>query len=342
MKMDRKTALSELREELQFAEQFGGTKTELMQALRFAIKYLDDFDEEPFEQARGKIEAAIASKNSADLDEGTLEYALCAFGLYGRDRFEYASVHPVECAVCRSVHWPMGPISVAEKQGCDCAAYVFSKYDRNFVLAVYGSKRDSDLYEFVRAVPDAWKDADPVCDNCILKAVREGMLAKIPGDYPFGLVRYRDHFICEENAEPFEPPKLRPVEREVVEARRYYSDYLRGLEKNIAEYRATAASTQTWVTPEDDAETRRRADGLADHLHKHAVLTQTALDALDARERELAFRQWCGEDKGMERIADAHAVFKAIADSGKPGTVETWDAHLAMEALAELAKAMKR
>jgi hypothetical protein len=203
---------------------------------------------------------------------------------------------------------------------------------------------DSTLFEFVRPMPDAWKDKDPVCDNCIRKAVREGLLAEIYGDYPWGLVRFPKgaDFMSKENAEEFEPPKALPAELAIADARRYYSDYLRGLEKNIAEYRATAKSTQALVTPEADAETRRRADGQADHLHGHAVLTQTALGALDAREREVDFHHWCGEDEGLSRIREAHEVLKAIADSEKPGTVEHWDAHLAMEALEKLAAQTKK
>ena len=345
MTMNRKTALKVLQDNFEMAAEANNRMPtpgcgRFVDALEFAIKYLDDFDEKSIDEAHAHIEDAITSKNPADLARETLEQAATALFVYRRDRYEYADPKPVICAVCHGIHWPMDATRETT-QGCDCAAYVFTKYDRNFLLAAYGSERDSDLYEFVLPMPDEWKDQDPVCDNCIQRALRNGLLAKIPGDYPFGLVRYRDNTISEETAEPFEPPKLSPPGRAIAEARRYYSDYLRGLEKNIAEYRATAVSTQAWVTPEVDAETRRNADGQADHLHGHAVLAQTALDALDAREREVDFHHWCGDDEGLQRIREAHAVFKAIADSEQPGTVERHDAYLAMTALSELARVRK-
>ena len=350
--IDRKTALTTLQEMLRIAEASAYASTtdpnadpdwrRGADALRLAVDHLGDLGDEELEKAYLNLSAALTTKNTADLNEETVQAACNALFAYQRDRYESANVKPTRCAVCAGYHWPaMG--SDIDRQGCDCAARSFSKYGRNFVCSHYGSEMDTMLFEFVRPIPDEWKDKDPVCDNCIRKAVREGLLAEIYGDYPWGLVRFpKGAVLSKETAEEFEPPKALPSELAIAEARRYYSDYLRGLEKNVAEYRATATSTELWVTPEDDARARRNADGHADHLHGHAVLTQTALDALDYYERAINFHHWCGEDEGLQRIGEAHAVFKAIADSEKPGLVERWDAHLAMEALEQLGAQTKK
>lgn len=326
--IDRKTALERLQRQLGFAEESAHAGTDdpnadpdwrrVADALQFAVDYLGDLGDEELESAYLSLSAALTTKNTADLSEATVRVACNALFTHQRDRYEAANVKPTRCAVCAGYHWPaMGPDN--DRRGCDCAARSFSKYGRNFVCSHYGSEMDTMLFEFVRPMPDKWKDKDPVCDNCIRKALREGLLAEIPGDYPWGLVRFpKGAVLSEANTEEFEPPKPLPAELAIADARGECSSELRGLSKAIAIFH------------------QQKNEGEARFLEHHRMRLNTLLAACDYYERNIDFLHWCGEDEGLQRIKEAHAVFKAIADSEQPGTVERWDAHLAMDALEEL------
>ena len=321
MTMDRKTALKRLHLLLDCEM----SDPEEANALRFAIEYLGDLQDEELERAYLSLSTALTAKNTTDLTEETVRAACNALHAYYRDRYESANVKPTRCAVCAGYHWPaMGPDN--DHQGCDCAARSFTKFGRNFVCSHYGSEMDTMLFEFVHPMPEKWKDADPVCDNCIRKALREGILVEIPGDYPFGLVRWpKGEVSTEANTEEFEPPKALPAELAIAEIRRGFSERLAKTKESLA------AARKYGLTP---------ASSLA-LLHGDATTFRTALDALDHYERNIDFLHWCGEDEGLRSIGEAHEAMKAFTE-GKTDAIERHHAHLAMSALSELAQARKR
>lgn len=94
----------------------------------------------------------------------------------------------ITCAACGSEHRDIMVGSGRRNQGSDCASSSFARNGRHLVLGCYGSSHyDGDLYEFTSPPPDAWLDADPVCDACIGKQIEVGALKQVPGNYYLGV-----------------------------------------------------------------------------------------------------------------------------------------------------------
>lgn len=60
------------------------------------------------------------------------------------------------------------------KQGVDCAAQVYQRDGEWYLCGHYGSKFDLNEYKFVYVIP--YREADPVCDNCIQSWLNFGIL----------------------------------------------------------------------------------------------------------------------------------------------------------------------
>ena len=121
---------------------------------------------------------------------------------------EINSKPTVICQVCdaRYTEGVMG-----DTQAGNCASMYVRRGDRHFVVCCYGSDFDTDAYEIMVDV-EIWKDADPICDDCIRRAVAEGWLVQVLGEFPWGLVEWPSGVIGD--GEPIEitpPPVLRSL-----------------------------------------------------------------------------------------------------------------------------------
>ena len=94
MTMDRKTALKRLHLLLDCEM----SDPEEANALRFAIEYLGDLQDEELERAYLSLSTALTAKNTTDLTEETVRAACNALHAYYRDRYESANVKPTRCA----------------------------------------------------------------------------------------------------------------------------------------------------------------------------------------------------------------------------------------------------
>jgi hypothetical protein len=114
----------------------------------------------------------------------------------------------VICRVCDACYTEgvMG-----DAQANDCAAMYVRRGDRHFVVCCYGSDFDTEAFEILVDV-EIWQDADPICDDCIRRAVEEGWLVRVPGEYPWGLYVWPSGIIGK--GAPVEitpPPAIRSV-----------------------------------------------------------------------------------------------------------------------------------
>lgn len=85
------------------------------------------------------------------------------------------------CKICNVERKVVAP---GDTQGDDCASAVFKRDGAWFLIGCYGSGRfDMDLYRFKYAPPDIYRNADPVCDDCVQKLIDVEFLEQVPGTY---------------------------------------------------------------------------------------------------------------------------------------------------------------
>lgn len=94
----------------------------------------------------------------------------------------------VQCAVCGDRFSSAIPDDLDRgKQGIDCASMQVERNGAEYILCGYGSRKyDNDLYRFTGPRPDAYRSADPICDQCVTVLIETGAVVKEPGEFPFG------------------------------------------------------------------------------------------------------------------------------------------------------------
>jgi hypothetical protein len=87
-------------------------------------------------------------------------------------------VEIVACSVCWSTFesaWKN--VSFVHCQGKGCAASVQRRRGKDVIVGHYGSlKFDCEVWEFLGEVPEAYRGADPVCDDCFMRLIEQGLI----------------------------------------------------------------------------------------------------------------------------------------------------------------------
>lgn len=87
-------------------------------------------------------------------------------------------VEIVACSVCWATFesaWKN--VSFVHCQGKGCAASVQTRQGKAVIVGHYGSlKFDCEVWEFIGEVPEAYRGADPVCDDCFMRLIEQGLI----------------------------------------------------------------------------------------------------------------------------------------------------------------------
>lgn len=84
----------------------------------------------------------------------------------------------VACSVCWATFesvWKK--VSFVHCQGTGCAASVQERGGKAVIVGHYGSlKFDCEVWEFLGEVPEEYRGADPVCDDCFMHLIERGLI----------------------------------------------------------------------------------------------------------------------------------------------------------------------
>ena len=81
----------------------------------------------------------------------------------------------VKCKSCK-IHYTTIEC-FATNQADDCASEVY--FETNKIVCSYGSRFDTNVYEFVNGVVPDWVNASVICDNCIKKLLKSNSIVQI-------------------------------------------------------------------------------------------------------------------------------------------------------------------
>ena len=102
------------------------------------------------------------------------------WGLYLRTR-----AATVACVACHRRFQSVYQSTRTQGVGCDAKVWRLEGVWRWHLQGYYGSNRfDCVRFRWLREPIGIYRNADPLCDDCVQGLVDEGLLEKVPGDFP--------------------------------------------------------------------------------------------------------------------------------------------------------------